>query len=585
MAPVDERNIIRPVGTLAKFNTSRHSLGLIRSVIVICRYNVPLTRLYNARLSSNSSPGTSLPDVLMPLLEHALASVIHDQPILGVGIAGEDTSDPAFVLVEQIDMRRMLEWRELRPPDAAAEGGVQMNGEEEEEEEREKAYENLLLRCLETYHERSWEDLASKPGWKVIVHHDSRQLDIWHSHRAHHEDSTVDSESHSTSLCLSLDISFCFHHGYADGRSAYIFHRDLLRALNYQLNSSTNVHPAVPLLQGHILHISKPPAISPPMEDLIPFTMSWGFILSMVWREVLYPLLKPFFRIIQSKRDGEDRDALPWTGAPIDPSNPKMHIRMVRVGSSDRDLEAILARCRGHNASLTGLIHALASASSSFKPGETMHSLVTSLTVHHDVDAIKALVFQSKKGAREVFEDVEEKEEDQEATAAVWTFAAEMTARLRSRAKTLPRDDILALAGLVGDWHAFMRAKFGKEREATWELSNLGSLSAEDAGFAPISDPDTNTDSDTSSIDADRKTDNRGTWVIDRAIFTQGPLPLGAAMNVNVAGVAPGTGREKGVGNVIITVTWQDGIVETELMDGLAKDLEMWLTEIGKARS
>ena len=54
-----------------------------------------------------------------------------------------------------------------------------------------------------------------------------------------------------------------------------------------------------------------------------------------------------------------------------------------------------------------------------------------------------------------------------------------------------------------------------KGREVSWEVSNLGSFSC--PGVLG---------------------DERSGWTINRAVFTQGANATGAAMNVNVAGVA-----------------------------------------------
>ncbi|KAI1813188.1 alcohol acetyltransferase [Poronia punctata] len=477
-----QQKVIRPVGSLAKFNTARHSLGLIRSVIVTCRYmSRPYTR-----------------EQLESLMENALATVILAQPILGVGIAGEDTKEPTFVHIEKIDMRRMIEWKELpRSRD-----------------------DNNLVRSLEKLHEPLWEDLAGKPGWKIVIHYDPAAL---------YDETILNLDPTLEDPTISLDISFCFHHAYADGRSGYIFHRDLRRAMN-----ATNTSE---LLQDHILHLSTPPAIPPPMETLIPFTLSWGFKLRTVWTELVKPALP----------GGRGSNA-PWTGNPTDASDPRTNIRLIRIDRKS-SIKEILELCRRHNASLTGLIHALVAQSlarqlpgrdfvsstpislvnyvdaekaetGNFTPGENIHCLVTALTCVHRHDEPRE----------------------------VWAFAADMTKRLRRRAGTLPRDDVWGLASLVGDWHDFFRGKIGKKkREITWEVSNLGSIGFNDRG----------------------RLGDMG-WYIDRAIFTQGALPVGAAIGVNVSGVE---GLAEGV---IVTFTWQERAVDEGVMDGLVGEMSLW---------
>ncbi|KAI1116883.1 hypothetical protein F5Y14DRAFT_405628 [Nemania sp. NC0429] len=573
MASVDK--VVRPVGSQAKFNTARNSLGILRAVIVTCRYRVSTAHIRYQSLSLHDA------------VENALATVILDQAMLRVGIAGEDTKEPVFVGLKTIDMRRMIEWEEVvTPPELskADEGRKskeeqqqqqqQQQKEEEEEEEKTTYEDDRLLRSLEKHHEAPWDDLSGKPGWKIVVRHDPRQLSSLRP---------KDKEEADDAL-LSFDVSFCFHHAYADGRGGYIFHGALLRALNAA--AAAHAHVAE-LLQGHILQLpasssSSPVPLPPPMEKLIPFRLSWAFILRTVWAEILYPLLVPASLRRLLRLDPGDAD-IPWTGMPIDPSNPKMHLRtLVRVDDEAR-LRRILARCRGHGVSLTGLLHALVArslvrivgegegkgegrplvsatpialagyadpvvAGSSFTPGETIHCLVASLACGHDREALRPLRRGlDEHGARRVADD-----------AAVWAFARDMTARLRAKAASLPRDDIVALSGLVGDWHEFFRGKFGKARDASWELSNLGSLGAADAGGSE-----------------EGKEKEGGGWFIDGAVFTQGGNPTSAALNVNVAGVA-GHG-------ICVTGSWQEGIVDAGLVEAVAGDLRTWITELGDA--
>ncbi|RYP65639.1 hypothetical protein DL770_008962 [Monosporascus sp. CRB-9-2] len=91
-------------------------------------------------------------------------------------IAGEDTHEPVFTYLRTIDFRQTIEWKKISASEP-------------------DAYMRDLLRSTEAQHDKLWEDLPGMPGWK-------------------------------------FDISIAFHHAYADGQSAVIFHRDLLRALN-----------------------------------------------------------------------------------------------------------------------------------------------------------------------------------------------------------------------------------------------------------------------------------------------------------------------------------------------------------------
>lgn len=503
-------------------------------MIVTCRYRVSTAHLRHRSLSLHDA------------VENALAAVILGQAMLRVGIAGEDTKEPVFVDLKTIDMRRMIEWEEviITPAPASHSHSEGDKGGKSEEERREEAHhEDRLLRSLEKHHQAPWDDLANKPGWKIVVHHDPRQLSSLRS-------SDSDAE-------LSLDVSFCFHHAYADGKGGYIFHGALRRALD------TGARPAE--LQKHILQLPASAVLPPPMEKLIPFRLSWAFVLRTAWAEILYPVLVPAFLRRLLRLEPSDAE-IPWTARPIDASNQTMHLCTLFRIDDEAQLRRILVRCRGHTASLTGLLHALVArslvrvvegrslrsttpialagyadpdiAGAAFTPGGTIHCLVTSLACGYDRDALRPL----RQGLDEHGSRVED-------DAAVWAFARDMTARLRAKAASLPRDDIVALSGLVGDWHDFFRRKFGKPRDASWELSNLGSLGVADAG-----------------------SEEEGGWFIDRAVFTQGGNPTSGALNVNVAGVA-GHG-------IYVTVSWQEGIVNAGLVEEVAGDLRTWFAKL-----
>ncbi|CAJ2513186.1 Uu.00g013050.m01.CDS01 [Anthostomella pinea] len=511
-------NIVRPVGTAAKFNTSRHSLGLYRSVINTSRYTVSRTLLQQQQTS------------LATVIENALAAVVLRHGLLRVGIAGEDTKEPAFAHLRAIYMRRMIEWEELR-----------VSSEE---------WDERLLRSLERRHELLWEDLARKPGWKIVVHHDPR-------------DTGTALHGNNITEAVSLDISFCFHHAYADGKSGAIFHRDLVSALNSNSASASHSQQSPPELQNHILPLPSPPALPPPLETLVPLPLSWPFLLRTIWAELLYPVLVPAFAQRMFAQE------MPWTGGVIDASSAVVRQRLLQI--PQKELVRVLDACRARGATLTGLVHALVlgalcwggkmrdEAAHAFR-GETpislagyadpkftdvfraedsMHCLVTAHVSVFDAVLVKRF---RRAGSR-----TEERE------ALVWDLAADVTKNLHKRAAELPRDDILGLLHFVSDWHDFFRKKLGKQRECSWEVSNIGSMKSPKGAIM------------------DGGSDG---WCIVRSVFTQGAAPAGAAFKVNVAGV-------EGEG-LTLAVSWQEGIVDDEVMEGVVRDMGRWLHGLGE---
>ncbi|KAI1494417.1 hypothetical protein F5X96DRAFT_665916 [Biscogniauxia mediterranea] len=525
MEPEPISKVIRPVGPAAQFNTSRHSLGLCRSVINTCRYTVSPSGL---RRQQQQHP-------LKSVMENALARVMMRHGILCAGIAGEDTKAPAFVHLETIDLRRMVEWKEM-PVSASSDAENSTTGGGPLSDR----WDELLLRSLEKYHEPLWEDLAQKPGWKIVIHHDPRQL-----------------ATTTSTAAITLDISFAFHHAYADGKSAYVFHRSLLRELNALTTSTTP--PPPPELQSHTLYLPRAPALPPPLEHLVPLSLSWTYLLrtvfrALVWDAALVPSwLKP---------------APPWTGSLVDPSQPRCHLRLISVPG--HHVPALLARCRARGAiTLTGLLHGLVLAalrarllSPLLVPTNTTFVGSTPISLapytHPPIDEdIHCLVTSHEtrfSAERET----------------IWAAAARATAQLRARAAALPRDDVVALLGYVSDWRAFLARGFGKPRAHTWEVSNVGS-----ARFAA----------------AEGGREEGGMWRIERSVFTQGANPLGAALKINVAGVvgeADGDGDSDrdggggGGGGVWITVGWQEGAVPADLAEGVVGDLRRWIGVLGE---
>ncbi|RYP22611.1 hypothetical protein DL767_009007 [Monosporascus sp. MG133] len=492
-------DVIRPVGSAAKFNTSRHSLGLYRCVVNTAQYT--------------ALPPTDKRTSISNVIENALATVMMQHGILRVGIADEDTQEPVFTYLRTIDLRQMIEWKKISASEP-------------------DAYMRDLLRSTEAQHDKLWEDLPGRPGWKLIVHQNSQPDDAEN---------------------VTLDISFAFHHAYADGQSAVIFHRDLLRALN-----GGGLPPAE--LQDHVLHLTKRPRLPPGAEELVPFSISWPYLLKLIWAEIIWKELVPSWL-----KPTPSPDTVPWTGNPINPEPHKANLRLVRV--SQTALASLLAACRAHGTTLTPLLQALVLASVAsrlppdaapafqfgtaislrrfakesdglFDRANGLHCLLTAHAHRAGAPAVSALRAPAP----------------QDAGSAIWGAAAEIGAGLRARVGSLPRDDVAGLTAWVSDWRRRWVGRFGQRRETAWECSNAGSMGARDAGHG----------------DAPAE----GRWRIERSVFSQGATPVGAAFALNVAGVE---GR-----GLWMTVSWQETAVETELMEGLVGDLQRWIDSFGR---
>ena len=447
--------------------------------------------------------------------------------MLRVGIADEDTENPTFVQLDTIDLRHVTELNDRVYSD--------------------DGYHVELLEAIRAQHEQLWPEPSRRPVWKIIVH----------------QVSTADSSR-------ALDVAFAFHHVISDGKAALLFHRDLLKALDSEIGTSLAI-------KGHILYLKPVTDFPGPFESLVPFTLSWPFFLKTLWTELIWKNFAPSF--LQTT---PDPSTLPWAGQPNTLEPCKTNIRLVQIPSSI--LDPLLVLCRQQKTTLTPLIHAiiLASLSSHLKAPEAptfatttpialrhmtdpsfdrnqIHCLVTGFNYAFSTATVATLRDTLSKNKPPSHTAVSSTTDQLNCGTAIFTAARELGTALKARISTLPADDQIALLKYVNDTRNLHLSRLGKRRERTWEVSNIGSIKLSDARPESKSLPN--------------GTGNEG-WRITRSIFTQGAAPIGAAFDVNVAGV-------EGEG-ICITITWQEGIVEETSMDSVASDLVYWTRRLAE---
>lgn len=448
------------------------------------------------------------------VVEHALARLIIQLGVLRVGIIGEDSRKPCFVRVPSMDLDDFIEWKSIKTSDQA-----------EHDEE--------VLQSIKNRLEQLWPDVANRPPWKLLVVQDLS----------------------SSPEEIVLDIIFATHHALADGKSTAVFHNQLL----YELN---NAKGPPPQLKKHILTFSDSPVIAPSQEDLVPLTISWPYLIKTLWKELGPAWLKP------------KPSAAPWTGKAVSPEPQSLHLRLVSI---EREIvDRLIVACREHRTTLSGIVHALVLASiarrvpaataSSFA-SETPISLLPWARLPPDAPAIDlsavltVLTTGSKRqwDAKTVWtlrsslsnypdepgaEDVGDKED------IIWRLAKDWRDEIKAKLATLPRDDIVGLLAYAGDLRARWLGKIGKPRDATWEVSNIGSMRGEGRAGADA-------------------------WSIRRSLFSQ-PVPTASvAFCVNVAGVDGGP--------VNLVLNWQDTIIDNSVVTGVAEDLRAWTKEFGRS--
>ncbi|CAG8027637.1 unnamed protein product [Penicillium nalgiovense] len=173
---MENLEILRPVGRLEQYSTSRHQIGFYLNVAVSATY--------------------SLPDsFVLPVKEYvyqACEAAIAEHPSLSAIVADDHTQDPYFVRLPEIDLDRVVFFQDRKPGLLSTE----VDGEPTPDLD--------LQTLLATQHNTSFK--APNPFWRVCV-----LLDI--------EDEQ------------QFTVAFVYHHAIGDGISGKAFHKTFLRAL------------------------------------------------------------------------------------------------------------------------------------------------------------------------------------------------------------------------------------------------------------------------------------------------------------------------------------------------------------------
>ncbi|KAG5989352.1 hypothetical protein E4U52_005644 [Claviceps spartinae] len=569
-------------------------MGLYLSVVLSCRYtsqvsasspSAEVTPSTPSTPSSPSSPSTPTsvsprptPHITPSLLYAALKRIILAQPMLHVGILNQHTNAARFCHIPHLDLTHHVSFSTLH-----------CNSEQE--------YDEAISALHAQHHDQRFLDVAQRPAWRIEVV--EAQGDA--------------AKAFSRAGIRAQDVLFAYHHALLDGTSGRMFHEHLLRQLNRLVCECEHDEAAEhdDLSAAAALgSIPLPPAGLPALQALIPASLSPIFVVQSLWTE-LAPAMLCF------------RPPPPWHAALIDLARPYV-TRTIPVSVPRGLLDRLLAACRSHGTSLTGLVHVLtlmsltarlpareavlfcAATPISLRPYLPRHlhledMLSVLVTTHlYDFAAPEIALLRSQLGAlpsSSSSSSLSYASSPKALTSLIWSLAHDLKTHLTTRTSTLPRNDLTALLRFVPDWFAFFRKKDGQPRRESWELSNIGVLDlSSGSGFGTgidtgsVSSPHQKQhqqDDDAASPSpppppppqqqqqhappSPRHQDNSATpnapaFTISRAYFTNGAMPVGPPFGLGLASV-PG-------GPLTIGLSWQEGVVPASLMRGLADDLE-----------
>ncbi|KAI0425628.1 hypothetical protein F5Y09DRAFT_321236 [Xylaria sp. FL1042] len=514
---------IRPFGNLECYEGHMIQLRFLGNNIVSCRYAI-----------SASLAEPELHDRVVAHVEEAIARVVLEHPALRVDDVNTDTKRPAWVAVEQVDFAHHVQW-------------VNLSGKDAKDNDSTVKCEETLPARIERRLDEPYANVKGRPQWRVLILFKEGGYPF-------------------------LDVVFDYSHAFGDGTSGKIFHETLLRILNAS-SASGGAETQTPILKDRILII--PPtakSLPPPMEKAGKFSVSAKFAVSTAWKE-LRPLgLSP-------------TSALHANWAPIRTTPYKTRFRAFDIPADA--LRGILAACREHKTTVTGLLHALLIVSAAsripareaaaftgntamdlrrhivgvdvkshpgFDPRRTMANYVSAMTHEFDADVVRRIRDAAKPKSGGGGDD------DAIAPALVdliWQCAVRVRGEIQKRLDSGLRNDVVGLMRLVPDWRAQLRADAGKARPYSFVVSNLGVL-----------------DGEPRDTEEEKNRDAGSRWKIAHSTFAISAEVCGAAFQVS-----PITVRD---GALCMGCSWQDCVVDLKLAEAMVVDLERWLRFLGK---
>lgn len=316
------------------------------------------------------------------------------------------------------------------------------------------------------------------------------------------------------------DLIYSYHHSLMDGTSGKLFHERLIVRVNEVKGEG---------LEKPILEFPKPPTVPDPMEARVPFEISKWYLTKMLWNEFGPSFLK-------------QKPPQSWSSSLVDFKLPYV-TRLRAIDINGKTLKAVLAACREHSTTFTGLLHALVLASLAKRVDSTVLSCLTPISLRPFATAPPEKLAVCLTQFSLLFpEDTIKAMKETQSDENIWKAATYTRNKLTERMKEIPKDDIMGLLKFVSDWQEWFKKKDGKPRDSSWEVSNIGVVEA-----------------------------GEGDVRLTRTMFTNGATVAGAGVSFNVASV-------KGEG-LTIGVVWQEGGFDEEMVDDIVGDLKEWFTK------
>lgn len=370
-------------------------------MIVTCRYRLG---------KSLQSPE------LQDLLFVALSRVTARHAALCCSILDEETEEPAFGLLQSIDLRDVVTFIQLEGPD-------------------------YLAHHLEQLHDERWTNLERLPAWKLVIFR--------------HAD--ADPGDH-------VDIVFVFHHGLADGLSGAAFHRSLLHELR-DTTSSRQEDVDVP----KVIDVSRSTQLTDPLEALVQLPLSWGFLAGQIFREYGPRRLFGSSTTLWAGARRETLEKIPYRS--------RLRILSIPADTVEKLLNAARSEAitltSVITATLVVVLADLLPAAERFV-GTTPYTMRRVCGTSMDTIVNQTSGFETSYSKSLLAEIRTSSKSFPHSTSRIWKVARYFHNNLKTEIGRAPKDNPVGMLPYISNYHKFCQGKLSQQREVTFEVSNLG---------------------------------------------------------------------------------------------------------------
>jgi len=334
-------------------------------------------------------------------------------------------------------------------------------------------------------------------------------------------------------------FNFAWHHIIGDGQSGVAFHHALLSALNDVQQPSIANPP--------IIQVPQDSTLVPHIESIINVSVS----PITLCREVLKLFIPASWTASAST----------WTGTAV-PEKESLVAQVRLLQFSAEDGKRLVLACRAHRTTLTPLLYTLtATILSKLLVGDESAKKYSFLSASIAI-SLRKLTKTSPyemcnhiSGYHQYVPITRPKSYPSGLTqeAFPWSMAETLTATLQ---KQLTQSaERIGLLRFVSNYETYLKRCFGKKRDVTFEVSNLGQFPSEVHGGDDV-----------------RSGERAPKWSISHVYFTQAQPVSGPLLYVNVVGTPDG-----GLG---ISISWSEGAIDDSAGEAFVNSFRQALDEM-----